>query len=283
MRTRTSPEEFEKIKIQILAEYEKTQVITEIARNLNIPKSRMAHYARKLQLKGIGNNSSLTPELEAKIRAEYAINPNFVAICKKLELNYDYMRSVFKKMGLKNVRNSTIIWVDDTHVECSKCSKILLFNDLETIRTKGDTITKISYCRECRTKQAIKNNNTSLDNYLANRIRKIRNRSKENNIIFDLTIKDLLGLYESQEGKCFYTGEILHFPANEQITETIRKQLLSIDKIIPSKGYVKENVVLCSVRANNIKGDMTLEEMEVWLPLWHERLVSLKKTVTPTS
>lgn len=274
MRTYTSPEEFEKIKIQILAEYEKTQVIAEIARKLNIPKSRMAHYARKLQLKGIGNNSSLTPELETKIKTEYAINPNLLAICKKLKLNYNTMKSHFNRMELKNIRSSNIIWVDDTHVECSKCSKVLLFDELETIRINNDRVTKISYCRECRTKQAIKNNNTSLDSYLANRIRGIRARSKTNKISFNLTTEYLLQIYNQQEGMCFYTGREMSIPVNDE-TRTSKYDALSVDKIIPSLGYVKGNVVLCSWRSNSIKGNMTLEEMSEWLPLWHKRLVLL--------
>ncbi len=37
----------------------------------------------------------------------------------------------------------------------------------------------------------------------------------------------------------------------------------SLDRLIPSKGYVKGNVVVLSMRANRIKSDATIEELEL--------------------
>lgn len=35
----------------------------------------------------------------------------------------------------------------------------------------------------------------------------------------------------------------------------------SLDRIIPNKGYVKDNIAVISMRANRIKNDATLDEM----------------------
>jgi hypothetical protein len=36
----------------------------------------------------------------------------------------------------------------------------------------------------------------------------------------------------------------------------------SLDRLVPSLGYVRDNVVVVSVRANRIKNDSTIEELE---------------------
>ena len=49
---------------------------------------------------------------------------------------------------------------------------------------------------------------------------------------------------------------------------------LSFDKIISEKGYTKENIVLCTYRANAVKQDLTLEEIKKWLPIWYEKIIN---------
>lgn len=45
-----------------------------------------------------------------------------------------------------------------------------------------------------------------------------------------------------------------------------------MDRIDPSKGYVIENIVLCSFRVNTVKRDVTPEEMRAWMPGWALRV-----------
>jgi hypothetical protein len=39
----------------------------------------------------------------------------------------------------------------------------------------------------------------------------------------------------------------------------------SIDRIDSSKGYIKDNIVLCCARANTIKMDLSLEDLKIWI------------------
>jgi hypothetical protein len=47
---------------------------------------------------------------------------------------------------------------------------------------------------------------------------------------------------------------------------------LSIDRVDNEKGYTIENVVLCTSRFNTIKSNMTLKEIEKWMPSIYERI-----------
>jgi len=46
----------------------------------------------------------------------------------------------------------------------------------------------------------------------------------------------------------------------------------SLDRIDSSKGYVKGNIQILSFRANSMKGDATLEEMELLVENWKQML-----------
>lgn len=88
-------------------------------------------------------------------------------------------------------------------------------------------------------------------------------RAKKQNVPFELTIDDIIipshcpildiELYVSDTGK----GPTDNSP--------------TLDKIVPHLGYVKGNVMIISHRANSIKRDATLEEIEK-LYLWLKNL-----------
>lgn len=279
MREKRTPAQIAAIKNQVLEEYEKTQVIAEISENLNIPITTLKHYFREMGLKSKGGNLPLhTLGLEEKIRKQYILTPNYKNICEALGLNYSSsMRKYFKTLNLENIKKTNLIWIDAEHVECSKCSKKVKYDELETLRVNSNRESKISYCRECRTKQSIVNNNSSLEKYLSNRLRKLKARAKEKNIPFDLTLEILLTMFMQQAGKCFYTDQKMVYPLEGKSTTDDTDHILSIDKIVPEKGYVKSNIVLCCNRINTIKTDMNLDELKEWFPDWFNRIEQLYK------
>jgi CRISPR/Cas system Type II protein with McrA/HNH and RuvC-like nuclease domain len=74
--------------------------------------------------------------------------------------------------------------------------------------------------------------------------------------------------YHSQNGVCFYTDKEMVC----KVGEGKNRDSLSIDKIIPEKGYVKGNVVFCLNRINMAKNDLSLEEIQKWMPEWYSRI-----------
>ena len=85
-------------------------------------------------------------------------------------------------------------------------------------------------------------------------LRKIRDRDANCNI----TLEDLLDIWNKQEGKCIYSGVELqpskYKSSNNQI------YTLSIDRIDSSKGYTKDNIQFISIAMNHMKNNMTHKE-----------------------
>ncbi len=84
-----------------------------------------------------------------------------------------------------------------------------------------------------------------------------RTRSKKKSLAFDLTTEFIRELYEKQNGKCYYTGEALVY--NNSTGKPLPNSM-SLDKMTPSKGYAKDNMVLCTFFTNTAKQDLTKEE-----------------------
>ncbi len=54
----------------------------------------------------------------------------------------------------------------------------------------------------------------------------------------------------------------------------------TIDRLYPEKGYTKENICIMSNRANRIKSDASIEELEKIISFMSRRLDEYKKTDT---
>ena len=78
-----------------------------------------------------------------------------------------------------------------------------------------------------------------------------KKRAKKAGIPFDMTLGDLLLLWEEQDGKCALTGWPLATAAK---TKLGNPYLLSIDRIVPEKGYVIGNVRLLCWMVNRALG-----------------------------
>jgi CRISPR/Cas system Type II protein with McrA/HNH and RuvC-like nuclease domain len=80
----------------------------------------------------------------------------------------------------------------------------------------------------------------------------------------------LQALYDEQNGRCFYTDKEFEIT----VGEGWNPRALSVDRVDPDRGYVVGNLVLCARRVNSIKQDMTIEELQEWVPSWYARIVA---------
>jgi hypothetical protein len=173
---------------------------------------------------------------------------------------------------MKQRLHSNYIFVSEGVVSCSKCAKETLFKDLPYVRSVADG-GRLSYCRKCRYAQVTDVHYETPERLLQERQIKIRkrvsiaNRSKANLTDYDLPNGYLFALWTAQEGKCFYTKADLIFNRNSPYHSK-----LSVDCVNPNLGYVVGNVVLTSNRINTMKSDLSLDELEEYLPVWFSRI-----------
>lgn len=84
-------------------------------------------------------------------------------------------------------------------------------------------------------------------------LRAAKNRAKRDNLSFNLTVEDIV-----IPERCPILGIELKFSVGKQTDNSP-----TLDKVIPEKGYIKGNVWIISNRANRIKNDATLKELEL--------------------
>lgn len=101
--------------------------------------------------------------------------------------------------------------------------------------------------------------------------RHLRDSAKERGIPFDLTPSDIddIGIPIS----CPILGIPIYFHKNH-----VKPDSISFDRIDSSKGYTKDNIVVISQRANSLKSNATLEEMEALVNFYKPLIEGLQSS-----
>jgi hypothetical protein len=120
--------------------------------------------------------------------------------------------------------------------------------------------------KKSRKEQNIYKKKLNRQNPLSNILQQAKRRAKLKNVPFDITADDI----EVPE-YCPVLGIKLAVNKNHA-----KDNSLSIDRIIPELGYVKDNVAIISFKANTIKSNASIEDLEKVLA-WVKRQSSLNK------
>lgn len=169
----------------------------------------------------------------------------------------------------QNFANQPIDMVSETEAKCRKCSEIKSINEFQWGRKGQKYEYKFSYCNECRKKQNYLSLNSDVNRFLADRFNRLKRRAKKNNIPCTITKSEFIQQYYNQNGLCFYTDSKMIC----EVGSELHRDSLSIDKLIPEKGYILSNFVFATHRINTCKNDLSLDEIQKWMPLWHERII----------
>lgn len=108
------------------------------------------------------------------------------------------------------------------------------------------------YHRENREKRNLRARDWHRNNPVKSLLPTIKSRAKKQGVPFDLTEEDIL-----IPDMCPVLGIPLSKRGGKRTDNTP-----SVDRIVPSLGYVKGNIKIISWRANRLKCDATLEELE---------------------
>jgi len=119
-------------------------------------------------------------------------------------------------------------------------------------------------CKKCNSKQCVEyqkksNYRKSLKYIFYQRAYNIKRDNTKNVPVMDNLREYLTELWKEQNGLCFYTNkkmELENFKSNNLF--------MTVDKIIPSKGYVEGNIALCCSIVNKMKQNLSLKDLKYW-------------------
>ena len=98
-------------------------------------------------------------------------------------------------------------------------------------------------------------------NWIRDSWARARKRSRNKNIIFNITFEYLLqawNSYKEKHGyKCRYTGETMTFIRGKGV---ITYTNLSLDRLENDKGYIEGNIIFCTAGFNSKKGSLSIED-----------------------
>jgi hypothetical protein len=145
---------------------------------------------------------------------------------------------------------------------CKQCKQILPFSEFHKHKSCLFGINNV--CKRCRIPLTKKNYwSIPLERIMYDRA---KSRAKKYNIEFNLDMEDII-----IPDVCPVLGIPL-FRGEKVISDNTP----SLDKIIPSKGYIKGNVVVISYKANRIKSDATHEEI-LMVGNWLKKIVDINQ------
>jgi hypothetical protein len=164
--------------------------------------------------------------------------------------------------------NRTTQRISDTRIDntCIKCNRLLPIDQFHfTSAIKGGRSNICKACTNIDTRQYY----SQPDKRASRVLNSIRKRANKLNIAFSLTVSDLV-----IPDIC----PILNIPL--LINSSSRDNWPSVDRIIPSLGYIKDNIIVISYRANRIKNDASIEELEA-IASFYKDILKNKLSIIP--
>lgn len=202
-----------------------------------------------------GRSDSYDPELIEKIRVMYTEEYKTVARIAEILNIHDYsVGYILSKYKYKAVFRR--IWNkedDELMIKLLNEGKDIDYVGMIMHRTDEGIIGrcyklkidhKYQVVRDRRYKN--KHSRTKLEDVIRRKLQVAELRCSKNGNEFSIEHRDVEDLIRKQNGLCFYTGERLSYVPNTH-------NCFSIDRVDSSRGYTKDNIVLCITEINFMK------------------------------
>ncbi len=146
---------------------------------------------------------------------------------------------------------------------CNKCHTYKPVSEFNKNHTKNKERLYYGYCCKQCTNLRQKNHDISLSNdkklkrCINARLLGAKDRAKTQGLEFNITLEYLLYLWNYQKGKCALSDLNMTYELKVRRVPTN----VSIDKIDHTKGYTMDNIQLVCMACNQIKNDLSNEDM----------------------
>ena len=94
------------------------------------------------------------------------------------------------------------------------------------------------------------------DIHIARKYIALKQRAEDKGLQFNLTLRSVANMMNAR--KCYFTGVSIRHDTRKDAPNK-----LTIDRVDASKGYIKGNVVACSLSFNQKKKDLTISDIEL--------------------
>lgn len=179
----------------------------------------------------------------------------------KCARNKDGLANVCKKC--RTLKRQKLLHVNEFElVLCLKCNEYKHENNFDKAEENWFRKHLDRRCKECKTQQYNKRriNNRGkdpLERLLTERFCGVKTRSINNKLELDFDREYLKSLWFLQKGKCALTNIDMTYELYQGRTHTN----FSVDRIDSSKGYIKGNIQLVCMVVNQMKNNLTVEEL----------------------
>lgn len=216
----------------------------------NIFNKKDFHILAVMNRFNIKSNFKITEEEKLIIKSLYLEGNTIDEIEKITKIGHSSISIILRGFSIipksTRIRSLNKDLLQEGKRYCSSCQK-----------RKSIELFHGNICRECertveKIRYKINSQNPTIEEVAKYKIKSSKERAKKIKKEFSLTEEDFLELYVKQNGRCYYTNESLGLLRGSE-------DALSIDRIDSSKGYSKENCVLCLYRINLMKNDMQME------------------------
>lgn len=186
------------------------------------------------------------------------------------------IRNRSAKMGITNFRGSLVRQQYELRKQglrrCCVCREIFEFSNVFFSESEGKLSRTCKTCSNTASKSRYwrRKPHISMGELIYIRWNQAKNRSRHAQIIFKLSEQDIIDIYNLQEGKCYYSGLKMSTGIGDINS---KESCLSIDRVDSSKGYEKDNVVLCCTGINIMKNNLDKNEFINFC-----KLITLKHT-----
>lgn len=142
---------------------------------------------------------------------------------------------------------------------CARCGEVKELEEFHRNKVLKDG--RNSYCKVCDSRLTKEYHSRSPEDRLKMSLNTARGTARRKGLPFEVTIDQMVNMWEAQDGRCFYTRVPMTFGGSNT------PESVSIDRVDSSKGYVVDNIVLCGTYVNRMKNEFSVEEFVHWCRL----------------